>query len=140
MKGMRINMINTFSQEYINLNQKKEKLSNLLLEGGISHQELYINEDQKGNLFLHLECICTSKTGYNTKFSKDLYNDKYLDKFIKNLEQAMKLSVIGKDRITMYPVISGGIQDFCYTLMKKEFLKVILIIYSSQLTENLDKK
>ena len=31
-------MINTFSQEYINLNQKKEKLSNLLLEGGISHQ------------------------------------------------------------------------------------------------------
>ena len=116
-------MINTFSQEYINLNQKKEKLSNLLLEGGISHQELYINEDQKGNLFLHLECICTSKTGYNTKFSKDLYNDKYLDKFIKNLEQAMKLSVIGKDRITMYPVISGGIQDFCYYINEERILE-----------------
>lgn len=116
-------MINTFSQEYINLNQKKEKLSNLLLEGGISHQELYINEDQKGNLFLHLECICTSKTGYNTKFSKDLYNDKYLDKFIKNLEQAMKLSVIGKDRITMYPVISGGIQDFWYYINEERILE-----------------
>ena len=116
-------MINTFSQEYINLNQKKEKLSNLLLEGGISHQELYINEDQKGNLFLHLECICTSKTGYTTKFSKDLYNDKYLDKFIKNLEQAMKLSVIGKDRITMYPVISGGIQDFCYYINEERILE-----------------
>lgn len=116
-------MINTFSQEYINLNQKKEKLSNLLLHGGISHQELYINEDQKGNLFLHLECICTSKTGYNTKFSKDLYNDKYLDKFIKNLEQAMKLSVIGKDRITMYPVISGGIQDFCYYINEERILE-----------------
>lgn len=116
-------MINTFSQEYINLNQKKEKLSNLLLEGGISHQELYINEDQKGNLFLHLECICTSKTGYNTKFSKDLYNDKYLEKFIKNLEQAMKLSVIGKDRITMYPVISGGIQDFCYYINEERILE-----------------
>lgn len=112
-------MIDYFSEEYSKLKRAKKELEDLFLHSGMTSSNIELIEGNDETIILRINCICESKTGYNTKFHKDL-NIKNVDGFISKLKTAMKLSVISDKKITMYPVISGGIQDFWYYINEEK--------------------
>lgn len=100
--------------------KQEERLRNLLNKCGF---EPYIKIERNSftnKTYIVLKMKVSTLSSYYANFEKTFDTQEEIDKFIYNLENALNISLLGINKIKIFPTFSGGIPDFYYYINNKE--------------------